>query len=122
MPGALEKSWAVLLQTRKRDGSWVGTPVNLAVADGCGYFATPADSAKVKRLRNFEAVEVAPCTARGRPTGRERAGRARRLSGDEADAAAAALRRRHPFVHRFLVPLELALKRTHNAYYEVELS
>ena len=73
-------------------------------------------------VRVGRAGPLAPCTARGRPTGRERAGRARRLSGEEADAAAAALRRRHPFVHRFLVPLELALKRTHNAYYEVELS
>ncbi len=39
----------------------------------------------------------------------------------EADAAAAALRRRYPFVHRVLVPLELAMKRDRNAYYEVEL-
>ena len=41
MLGTLERLWAVLLRTRKRDGSWVGTPVNLAVADGRGYFATP---------------------------------------------------------------------------------
>ena len=121
MLAALEQSWAVLLRTRKRDGSWVATPVNLTLSGDRGYFATPADSGKVKRLRNFEAVELAPCTPRGRPTGAERTGRARRLDGAEAEAAAAALRRRHPFVHRFLVPLELALKRTENAYYEVSL-
>ena len=119
---ALEDSWAVLLRTRKRDGSWVETPVNLAVAGERAYFATPAGSGKAKRLRNFEAIELAPCTARGRPTGPQRAGRARRLNGTEANLAAAQLRRRHPFVHRVLVPLELALKRTHNAFYEVELS
>jgi hypothetical protein len=27
----LARRWAVLLRTRKRDGSWAGTPVNLAV-------------------------------------------------------------------------------------------
>lgn len=79
--------WAVLLRTRKRDGSWVGTPVNLAVEGERAYFGAPADSWKVKRLRNFEEVEVAPSTLRGRPTGLSFSARARLLSGDEARAA-----------------------------------
>lgn len=94
---------------------------NLAVAGERGYFATPRDSARVRRLRNFEAVELAPCMPRGRPTGPTAAARACRLAGAEAAAAARQLRRRHPFVHRILVPLELALKRSYNAFYEVEL-
>jgi uncharacterized protein len=115
----LESSWAVLLRTRKRDGSWVGTPVNLAVADGRAYFGTPADTWKVRRLRNCDEVEVAPSTLRGRPTGPSLAARARLLQGEEARAAERVLVRRHPIVHRFVVPLELRLKRTRNTLYEL---
>jgi uncharacterized protein len=115
----LGRSWAVLLRTRKRAGDWVGTPVNLTVADGRAYFGTPADSWKVRRLRNFADVEVAPSTLRGRPTGAALRARARLLSGVEARAAERLLVRRHPIVHRFVVPLELRLKRTTNALYEL---
>lgn len=115
----LERSWAVLLRTRKRAGDWVGTPVNLTVAGERAYFGAPADSWKVRRLRNFEDVEVAPSTLRGRPTGPALSARARVLRGDEARAAERLLVRRHPIVHRFIVPLELRLKRTTNTLYEL---
>jgi uncharacterized protein len=106
----LERRWAVLLRTRKRDGSWVGTPVNLAVDGERAYFGTPANSWKVRRLRNFDEVKVAPSTLRGQPTGPALSARARLLEGDEARAAERILVRRHPIVHRFVVPLELRLK------------
>lgn len=118
--GPLHESWAVLLKTRKRDGSWVATPVNLAVDGERAYFGTPAGSGKVKRLRNFGLVEVAPCTPRGKPTGVALAARARRLEGEESEAARRRLLRRHPLVHGFLVPLELRLRRTHEVRYELE--
>jgi uncharacterized protein len=116
----LREQWAVLLKTRKRDGSWVATPVNLVVEGGRAYFGTPAGSGKVKRLRNFDAVELAPCTPRGKPTGAAIAARARRLEGEESDAVRAGMLRKYPFVHRFLVPLELRLKRTHEVRYELD--
>lgn len=115
----LAASWAVLLKTRKRDGTWVATPVNLAVADGRAYFGTPAGSGKVKRLRNFDAVELAPCTLRGKPTGPAIAARARRLEGAESAAARRHLFGKYPLVHRLLVPLELRLKRTQEVRYEL---
>lgn len=115
------ESWAVLLKTRKRDGSWVGTPVNLVVEDGRAYFGTPAGTAKVKRLRNFDTVEIAPCTPRGKPTGEALGARARRLEGEESEAVRLRMLRKYPFVHRFLVPLELRLKRTHEVRYELRI-
>jgi uncharacterized protein len=117
----LGTTWATLLRTRRRDGSWVETPVNLVVAGERAYFATPASSGKVKRLRNFDAVEIAPCTLRGTPTGPAVAARARRLAGPEAEAANQLLIRKHGFVHRVVVPLELRLKRTRNVHYELAL-
>lgn len=116
----LAKSWAVLLKTRKRDGSWVATPINLAVDSERAYFGTPAGSGKVKRLRNFDAVELAPCTLRGKPTGTTIAAKARRLEGEESGRARQRLLRKYPLVHRFLVPLELKLKRIQEVRYELD--
>ena len=63
------RQWAVLLTTYRRDGTPVGTPVNIAV-DGDLAFVRTWDAAwKLKRIRNNPEVEVAPCTVRGKPTG-----------------------------------------------------
>jgi PPOX class probable F420-dependent enzyme len=115
----LATRWAMLLRTRKRDGSWVETPVNVAVEGDRAYFGTPVSSGKVKRIRNFEQVEVAPCTPRGKVTGPAFKACARLLQGEEAEAALGRLRRRYPFVYRVPVPLEHLVKRTHGVVYEV---
>jgi uncharacterized protein len=113
------RQWAALLNTKKRDGTWVATPVNLAVNGDRAYFGAPAKTGKVKRLRNFDEVEIAPCTPRGKPTGPTFRARARLLEGAEAATAHRALIRKHPFVHRLLVPLEVRLRRTRNLLYEL---
>ena len=79
-----QRTWAMMLHTRKRDGSWIGTPVNVAVDGDRAYFGKPAIAAKVKRLRNFADVAIAPSTPRGTPTGSFVGARARLLRGDEA--------------------------------------
>lgn len=67
---AILRAKYVLLTTFKRDGSAVPTPV-WAVQDGTGLLIwTPRNSGKVKRIRNSGRVIVAPCTMRGKPTGR----------------------------------------------------
>jgi PPOX class probable F420-dependent enzyme len=117
--GHLSFGWATLLKTRKRDGSWVATPVNLAVDGDRAYFAAPANTGKVKRLRNFDEVEITPCSPRGTPKGPTLTARARRLEGAEAAAANRVLVRKHRFVHGLVVPLELKLRRTSNVLYEL---
>ena len=115
----LGRTWAMLLRTRKRNGDWVGTPVNVAVEGDRAYFGTPATAAKVKRLRNFDTVEIAPCTLRGRPTGPAMRARARLLKDGEATEAERRLRAKYPFVYRVPVPVEHWLKRTHGVLYEL---
>ena len=112
-------TWAMLLRTRKRDGSWVDTPVNVAVDGDRAYFGTPANSAKVKRLRNFPDVQIAPCTLRGRPTGTVLRARHDSSTADEAVAAARRMRGKYRFVYSVLVPLELRIKRTAGLMYEL---
>ena len=65
----LQKQRAVRLETRKRDGSWVATPVSVAVDGEHAYFRTWDVSGKARRLRNFPEVRVAPSTLTGKPTG-----------------------------------------------------
>ncbi|MGH9102190.1 MAG: PPOX class F420-dependent oxidoreductase [Acidimicrobiales bacterium] len=84
----LVRQRTILLKTKKRDGTWVGTPVNIAVRGDRGYVRTHDKSWKSKRLRNFPEVRFAPSTVRGRPTGPEVYARARLLDGEEAGAAA----------------------------------
>jgi PPOX class probable F420-dependent enzyme len=112
----------VLLRTRKRDGSWVGTPVNIAVDSGHAYIRTYAKAWKSKRLRNFPDVEICPSTIGGKPTGAVIAAHARLLDGAEATAAARRLARKHFFLHGILVPLAHKLMRTKTLHYELTAS
>ncbi len=101
---AWEQWKTVLLDTRKRDGSWVSTPVSLAIEDGKAYFRTYDAAGKAKRLRNFPEVRVAPSTLRGKPKGAAVPATARLLTGAEADQARAALARKYPVLHGRIVP------------------
>src|SRR5580658_2050554 len=89
----------ILLTTRKRDGTTVGTPVNIALdPDGRAYFRTWSATGKVKRMRNFPQVQIAPCTARGKATGPQWEATALLLSGPEAAVAAKALAAKYPLL------------------------
>ena len=87
-PQQLDDEKVVLLQTRKRDGSWVDTAVNIAVRGDRAYFRTYGKASKNKRLRNFPEVQIRPCTWWGKPTGGPTmTAHARLLSGEESEAA-----------------------------------
>jgi PPOX class probable F420-dependent enzyme len=93
-----------LLETRKRDGSWVGTPVSLVVEGARAYFRTYDAAGKTKRLRNFPEVRLSPSTLRGKPKGPSITAQARLLHGDEAEHARILLATSYPIVHGRLVP------------------
>jgi uncharacterized protein len=111
----------VLLETRRRDGTFVATPVSLVVDGGRAYFRTYDAAGKAKRLRNFPEVRVAPSTLRGRPTGPAVDARARLLQGAEAEHARRVLARRFPVLHGVLVPWAHRLKGWTTLHYELEL-
>jgi PPOX class probable F420-dependent enzyme len=107
------------LQTRKRDGSWVTTPVNPLVEDDHVFFRTWHTSGKAKRLRNFTEVRFAPSTARGRPTGSWMRGQATLLDGDDSDHAAALINRRYPLLQGVAVRLFHRLRRYRTLHYRI---
>lgn len=80
-----------LLVTFKRSGEPVPTPVNFGLASGRLYFRSEPRTAKVTRIRRDPRVRVCPCNLRGKPTGETVEGRARVLTGGEAERADAAL-------------------------------
>jgi uncharacterized protein len=110
----------VLLTTRKRDGTTVGTPVHIAVGpDGRAYFRTWSAAGMAKRIHNFPQVWIAPSTQLGKPTGPTGQATARLLAGPDAAQAAAALARKYPLLQGVLVPAFHRLTNKTTVHYEL---
>jgi uncharacterized protein len=107
------------LRTRRRDGTWVATPVNPLVEDDHVFFRTWHTSGKAKRLRNFPDVQFAPSTVRGRPTGQWLRGRAELIEGDDAAHAAALINHRYPLLQGVAVRLYHWLRRFRTLHYRI---
>jgi uncharacterized protein len=84
------------LETFKRDGRGVKTPVWFVVREnGACYAYTEAESWKVKRIRKNPHVRVAPCDMRGNVTGAWQAATAQIISGEEEQVANRLLDRKY---------------------------
>jgi PPOX class probable F420-dependent enzyme len=57
------------LETYRKTGRAVDTPVWFAEENGTFYIYSLADAGKVKRIRNNPKVKIAPCDMRGRVKG-----------------------------------------------------
>ncbi|HSO74526.1 MAG TPA: PPOX class F420-dependent oxidoreductase [Blastocatellia bacterium] len=75
------------LETLRKTGTPVRTPLWFAEENGLLYIYSLADAGKVKRIRNNPRVRVAPCDMRGNLKGDWVDGQARLLEGDEANQA-----------------------------------
>ena len=100
-----EHQWAALLTTYRRDGTSVGTPINLTVEGERGYIRTSARTYKVKRIRRNPTGQLAPCAPNGRVTGAAIPCKIRILGGAEAAQAERAITRKHPIVQGVLVSI-----------------
>jgi len=72
------------LETRRRSGATVATPVWFAESGGNLYVYSLASAGKVKRIRNDPVVRIAPCDMRGGLLGDWQPARARIVTGEEA--------------------------------------
>ncbi len=57
------------METYKKTGEPVATPVWFAEENGTLYLYSLAHAGKVKRIRNNPKVRIVPCDVRGNPTG-----------------------------------------------------
>src|SRR5256885_2545024 len=109
----------ILLTTYKRDGTPVATPVSVAFDDGRAFFRSYDQAWKTRRLRRNPAVQAAPVTLRGKPTGPAIRARATLLDGEQARLAARALGRRHWILQAILVPAAHRLMGYGTLHYEL---
>jgi uncharacterized protein len=77
----------ISIETFKKDGTGVKTPVWYVLRESKFYAYTEADSWKVKRIRNNPRVRIAPCDIRGNVKGEFIEGRAQIVSGEEEKLA-----------------------------------
>ncbi len=73
------------LETFRKNGSGVKTPVWFVEEDGVLFVRTDAASGKVKRIRNHQRVHIAPCKMDGALLGGWMEASARQVSGQEID-------------------------------------
>jgi uncharacterized protein len=118
----LAKNRNVVVTTYKRDGSAVATAVNVVVIGDHAYFRTWSTAGKAKRLRRNSRVDIAPSTARGKPTGPAISATARLLEPNEVPAVRQALAKKYPILQGRVVPLVHRLRRYDTVHYELSPS
>ena len=95
IPPPIEGQKYISLQTFRKTGVGVATPVWFGEEDGKLYVMTRGDMGKTKRIRNNPQVRVAPCTIRGAVTGPEFVATARILPAAEHARARQSINRKY---------------------------
>jgi PPOX class probable F420-dependent enzyme len=83
----LAKHKYINLETYKKNGQPVSTPVWFMIDNNLVYVVTSSDTGKAKRLRNNPAARIMPSGFRGEPKGEWIEGKARFAEGAEAERA-----------------------------------
>lgn len=94
----------VSLETYKKSGQAVPTPVWFCIERGMLYVNAPQHTGKVKRLRNNPQLRLAVCNATGKIHGPWAHGRVRFVEGPEAASADRLLKRKYG-VQRLLIDI-----------------
>ena len=101
----------VNLETYRKSGQGVRTPLWFVEHRGVLYMRTPALSAKVKRIRNNPHIRIVPSDLRGNPKGAWIDGEAKLIEGAEAEWVNQLVRRKYGLLKR-LIDLRSRLKGT----------
>lgn len=88
------------MQTFRKNGTPVATPLWFAEDGGELYIYTVADSGKVKRLRNNRRVRVAVCDIRGNLKGEWVDGEARPLDATESERCNRLITKKYGLIKR----------------------
>ena len=73
------------LETYKKDGTSVRTPVWFVIDNDLIYVITRDSTGKVKRLGNNQDVQIVSCSFKGEPKNEWIKGKAEMITGEEAD-------------------------------------
>lgn len=108
------------LESYRRNGAAIRTPMWFAEGDGLFYVYTLANAAKVKRVRHTPRVRVAPCDIRGRVKGEWVDARATILGPEGEARGHALLNAKYGWMKRF-GDLFSRLRRRKRAVISIEL-
>jgi len=75
------------LETYKKDGTSIRTPVWFVIDNDLIYVITRDSTSKVKRLKNNQDVRIVTCSFKGEPKNEWVKGKAKKITGEEADKA-----------------------------------
>lgn len=75
------------LETAKKDGTFVKTPVWFVISDETIYVITRSKTGKIKRIKKNPSVRIAPCDIKGKVHGEWSNGKAMIVEGDVANNA-----------------------------------
>ena len=75
------------LETYKKDGTPIRTPVWFVINNDLIYVITRDSTGKVRRLKNNQDVRIVPCSFKGKPKNGWVKGKAEKIAGEAADKA-----------------------------------
>ena len=90
----------VNLETYKKDGTPVRTPVWFMIDNGIIYVMTREKTGKVKRLKNNQNIRIVPCSFKGKPESEWIKGIAQKVAGEEAEKAIKLRKKKYGFSAR----------------------
>ena len=109
------------LESFRKNGQGVCTPVWFAEEDGIFYFYTEAESFKVKRIRNNPTVRNAPCAVSGNIKGEWVEGTAMVLEGSESRHVHELLNRKYHLL-KWIADLAAKIRRHKRAEIAIRLN
>jgi len=92
----------VNLETYRKSGQGIRTPLWFIERGGVLYMRTPAQSAKVKRIRNNPRVRIVPSDMRGNPKGVWIDGEATLIEAAEAEWVNQFVKRKYGLLKRLI--------------------
>ena len=90
----------ISIETYRKSGRSVRTPVWFAESGGILYVRTSDDTGKYKRIRNDSSVQVAPCGMRGNVKGEWVKAEARIVSDHEKERAYKMLEKKYGLIYK----------------------
>ena len=87
----------VNLETYKKDGTPVRTPVWFMIDSDIVYVVTREKTGKVKRLKNNQNIKIVPCSFKGKPESEWIKGIAQNVTGEEAEKAIKLRKKKYGF-------------------------
>jgi len=107
------------IETYRRSGQAVRTPVWFVESDGLLYVRTAEETGKFKRIQNNPSVQIAPCESRGKVKGDWVKAEARQASADTAQKMYRLFEQKYGFMNRMS---RLFLRNRHYVVLEIHLA